>query len=102
MSRIETKHLFSENTSPNIKRIVMMKRSGIPISKRDEEKLRINAENQRLKEWEKKFDHEQKIKEEALLEKFYNDKSKDESKEENAEKLTDNIEKNDLEINKNN
>ena len=39
MSRIETKHLFSENTSPNIKRIVMMKRSGIPISKRDEEKL---------------------------------------------------------------
>ena len=39
MSRIETKHLFSENTSPNIKRIVMMKRSGIPLSKRDEEKL---------------------------------------------------------------
>ena len=39
MSRIETKHLFSENTSPHIKRIVMMKRSGIPICKRDEEKL---------------------------------------------------------------
>ena len=39
MSRIETKHLFSENTSPNIKRIVMMKRFGIPLSKRDEEKL---------------------------------------------------------------
>jgi hypothetical protein len=45
MSRIETKHLFSENTSPNIKRIVMMKRSGIPISKRDEEKLNRFSES---------------------------------------------------------
>ena len=45
MSRIETKHLFSENTSPNIKRIVMMKRSGIPISKRDEEKLKRFSES---------------------------------------------------------
>ena len=45
MSRIETKHLFSENTSPHIKRIVMMKRSGIPISKRDEEKLNRFSES---------------------------------------------------------
>ena len=45
MSRIETKHLFSENTSPNIKRIVMMKRSRIPISKRDEEKLKRFSES---------------------------------------------------------
>ena len=45
MSRIETKHLFSENTSPNIKIIVMMKRSGIPISKRDEEKLKRVSES---------------------------------------------------------
>ncbi|MDA9354254.1 hypothetical protein N9R07_03320 [Flavobacteriaceae bacterium] len=45
MSRIETKHLFSENTSPNIKRIVMMKRSGIPIGKRDEEKLKRFSES---------------------------------------------------------
>ena len=45
MSRIETKHLFSENTSPHIKRIVMMKRSGIPISKRDEEKLKRFSES---------------------------------------------------------
>ena len=45
MSRIETKHLFSENTSPNIKRIVMMKRSGIPISKRNEEKLNRFSES---------------------------------------------------------
>lgn len=38
-TRIETKHLFSENTSPNIKRLILMKRSGLELSERDLEKL---------------------------------------------------------------
>lgn len=38
-TRVESKHLFSENTSPYIKRLVLMKRSGIELSERDKRKL---------------------------------------------------------------
>ena len=34
-------------------------------------------ENKRIKEWEENFDQEQKIKEEALIKKFYSDQSSD-------------------------
>ena len=40
-----------------------------------EEEDRIREENRRIKEWEDKFDQEQKIKEEALIKKFYSDHS---------------------------
>ena len=40
-----------------------------------EEEERIREENRRIKEWEDKFDREQKIKEEELIKKFYNDQS---------------------------
>ena len=34
----------------------------------------MKQEKLRIKEWEKKFDEEQKIKEEALIKNFYEDK----------------------------
>ena len=37
--------------------------------------MRIKEENRRIKEWERKFDEEQKIKEEELIRKFYSDDS---------------------------
>ena len=40
-----------------------------------EEEERIREENRRIKEWEDKFDQEQKIKEEELIKKFYKDQS---------------------------
>ena len=40
-----------------------------------EEEERIREENRRIKEWEDKFDQEQKIKEEELIKKFYSDQS---------------------------
>lgn len=40
-----------------------------------EEEERIREENRRIKEWEDKFDQEQKIKEKELIRKFYSDKS---------------------------
>ena len=40
-----------------------------------EEEDRIREENRRIKEWEDKFDLEQKKKEEELIKKFYNDQS---------------------------
>ena len=40
-----------------------------------EEEDRIREENKRIKEWEDKFDQEQKIKEEELIKKFYSDQS---------------------------
>ena len=43
-----------------------------------EEEDRIREENRRIKEWEDKFDQEQKIKEEELIKKFYNDQSSNE------------------------
>ena len=44
-----------------------------------EEEERIREENRRIKEWEDKFDQEQKLKEEELIKKFYNDQNSDES-----------------------
>ena len=38
-TRVETKHLLSENTSPYIKRLVLMKRSGIPLDDKQKRKL---------------------------------------------------------------
>ena len=35
------------------------------------QKERIQEENRRMKEWEKKFDEEQRLKEEELVRKFY-------------------------------
>ncbi len=46
-----------------------------------EEEERIREENKRIKEWEDKFDQEQKKKEEELIRKFYSDKT--EPKEDN-------------------
>ena len=40
-----------------------------------EEEERIREENRRIKEWEDKFDQEQKKKEEELIKKFYSDQS---------------------------
>ncbi len=37
--------------------------------------FRIKEENRRIKEWERKFDEEQKIKEEELIRKFYSNDS---------------------------
>ena len=45
------------------------------IKQKLEEEQRILEEERRLKEWEEKFDLEQKKKEEALIQKFYSDKS---------------------------
>ena len=46
-----------------------------------EEEDRIREENRRIKEWEDKFDQEQKKKEEELIKKFYNDQSSDQNNE---------------------
>ena len=43
------------------------------LKQKAEEEERIKEENRRIKEWETKFDEEQKIKEEALIKKFYSD-----------------------------
>ena len=44
------------------------------------QKQRIEEENRRMKEWEKKFDEEQRLKEEEVVKKFYsNEDSKVES-----------------------
>ena len=48
---------------------------------------RIREENKRIKEWEDKFDQEQKIREDALIKKFYSDQSIDPS---NNESLDEN------------
>ena len=40
-----------------------------------EEEERVREENRRIKEWEDKFDQEQKKKEEELIKKFYSDQS---------------------------
>ena len=37
------------------------------------QKQRIDEENRRMKEWEKKFDKEQRLKEEELVKKFYSE-----------------------------
>ena len=67
---------------------------------RDDEQLRIHDENRRLKEWEKKFDQEQKLREEELISKFYTDHSRDNNKVEPTNSSDVDIETNDNEINK--
>ncbi len=47
----------------------------IALKQKAEEEERIREENRRIKEWEDKFDQEQKKKEEALIQKFYSDQS---------------------------
>ena len=41
------------------------------------EDIRIKNENERIKEWEIKFDQEQKMKEEDLIKKYKEDKEKE-------------------------
>lgn len=43
-TRVETKHLFNENISPNIKKLVMMKRSGLPLT--EGQKLELELFNE--------------------------------------------------------
>ena len=43
-TRVETKHLFNENIHPHIKKLVMMKRSGIPLT--EEQKLELELFNE--------------------------------------------------------
>ena len=45
------------------------------MREKDEEEERIKEENNRIKEWEDKFDQEQRTREEELIKKFYNDHS---------------------------
>ena len=40
MIRLETKHLFSEGVSPNIKKLIMKRRSGIPLTERELDRLK--------------------------------------------------------------
>ena len=69
------------------------------LKQKAEEEERIRQENQRIKEWEEKFDLEQKKKEEELIKKFYSDEYsnqiKDEQNLEKSEKIkNDNDDKN--------
>ena len=59
---------------------------------------RIDDENRRIKEWERKFDEEQKKKEDELIKKFYSAKEDAETyTNENSEKtLEDHQNNNDL------
>ena len=54
----------------------------IALKQKEEEEIRIREENRRIKEWEQKFDHEQKVKEEELIKKFYTDNPKNLNKKE--------------------
>ena len=45
------------------------------LKQKAEEEERIREENRRIKEWEDKFDQEQKKKEDELIKKFYSDNS---------------------------
>ena len=60
------------------------------MREKDEEEERIKEENRRIKEWEDKFDQEQRAREEELIKKFYSDNSIP-SKEENE--INDNEDK---------
>ena len=67
-------------------------KNAIELKQKLEEEERIKEENRRIKEWEEKFDEEQKMKEDALIEKFYTDKSSDQNAE--AETIEKNEEEN--------
>ena len=68
----------------------------IALKQKEEEEKRIVEENRRIKEWEEKFDREQKIKEDELIKKFYSDRSTIENDSQNIE---DDIEKENIENN---
>ena len=57
----------------------------ISLRQQEEEALRIREENQRIKEWEEKFDQEQKTREEKLIQKFYTDHSLKKNNKEDSE-----------------
>ena len=48
---------------------------------------RIEEENRRVKEWEKKFDEEQRLKEEELVRKFYSDETLEQENNQNDDNL---------------
>ena len=50
MIRVETKHLFSENTSPFVKSIIMKKRAGLKITEQEERRLQRFNESVSMKE----------------------------------------------------
>ena len=57
------------------------------------QKERLEEENRRMKEWEKKFDEEQRLKEEELIRKFYSDETPEQENNQagdNLETKTDN------------
>ena len=68
---------------------------------REEEEKQKQLENIRIKEWEDKFDREQQIKEDALIKKFYSDRT-GQTNEELVDNSTVDIETNGSEENKNN
>ena len=51
------------------------------------QKERIEEENRRMKEWEKKFDEEQRLKEEELVRKFYSDEIPEQENNQDADNL---------------
>ena len=51
----------------------------LALKQKAEEEERIREENKRIREWEDKFDQEQKMKEEELIKKFYNDNPADQN-----------------------
>jgi len=50
------------------------------LRQKTEEEERIKQENQRIKEWEDKFDQDQKQKEDDLIKKFYSNKGNEKNK----------------------
>ena len=71
----------------------------LALKHKEEEELRIIEENRRLKEWEEKFDREQKIKEDKLIQKFYSNELSDHDSQDIN--LAENIEKNNIDEKKN-
>ena len=49
-TRVETKHLMSENSSPYIKRLVLMKRSGIPLDEK-QKRMILNSGSRLMTEY---------------------------------------------------
>ena len=64
------------------------------MREKDEEEERIKEENHRIKEWEDKFDQEQRIREEELIKKFYSDHSELSKTENNIDNNEDKEDKN--------
>ena len=50
MIRVETKHLFNENTSPFVKSIILKKRAGLKITEQEERRLQRFNESVSMKE----------------------------------------------------